>query len=150
MANIIVAIVTLVITFILASYGVYQNIESSRRSQNATVIGSTINSLAQYNQELREEIGHQPLGSGEEASSGYAYYDPDMLSRAAYGTVTYRFTANPSGYYVCASSPDVSSTMQESMQMVARDRPGAFASGECGVSGTAVSNVSVVSMKIGS
>jgi len=149
-ANVIVAIVTLVITFILASYGVYQNIESSRRSQNATVIGSTISRLAQYNQDLREELGHQPLSSGEESASGYGYYDSEMLSRAAYGTVTYRFHANASGYYVCASSPDVSTTMQESMQMVARDRPGAFVSGECGVTGTGVSNLSVVSMKIGS
>ena len=150
MANIIVAIVTLVITFILASYGVYQNIESSRRSQNATVIGSTISRLAQYNQELREELGHQPLSPGEESASGYGYYDLDMLSRAAYGTVTYRFHANGSGYYVCASSTDVSATMQEAMKMVARDRPGAFASGECGITGTAVSNLSVVSLRIGS
>lgn len=150
MANVIVAIVTLVITFILASYGVYQNIESSRRSQNATVIGSTINRLAQYNQELREELGHQPLAPSQEAGTGYGYYDTDMLARAAYGTVTYRFHANLNGYFVCASSPDTSTTMQESMQMVARDRPGSFASGECGVSGTAVSNLSVVSMRIGS
>jgi hypothetical protein len=149
-ANIIVAIVTLVITFILASYGVYQNIESSRRSQNATVIGSTISRLAQYNQELREELGHQPLSVSEESGTGYGYYDQAVLDRAAYGTVTYRFNANGTGYYVCASSGDVSTTMQESMQMVARDRPGAFVSGECGVTGTAVSNLSVVSMKIGS
>lgn len=150
MANIIVAVVTLVITFILASYGVYQNIESSRRSQNATVIGSTINRLAQYNQELREELGHQPLSPGQESGTGYGYYETDVLDRAAYGSVTYRFHANGAGYFVCASSTDVSATMQESMQMVARDRPGAFASGECGITGTAVSNLSVVSMKIGS
>ncbi len=150
MANVIVAIVTLVMTFILASYGVYQNIEASRRSQNATVIGSTINRLAQYNLELREETGHSMLSAGEEASTGYSFYDGEVLRRASYGSVTYRFHANGNGYFVCATSTDVSDTMQESMRMVARDRPGAYASGECGVSTTAVSNVSVVSMRIGS
>lgn len=150
MANVIVAIVTLVITFVLAGYGVYQNVESSRRSQNATVIGSTMTRLAQYSQELRDELGHQPLAPGQEASTGYGYYDTDMLARAAYGAVTFRFHANQNGYHVCASSTDVGDNMVESLRMVARDRPGAYVSGECGVGGTAISNLAVVSLRIGS
>jgi hypothetical protein len=147
-SNVLVAIVALIITFMLASFGVYQNIEASRRTSLATTIGSKMNRLGQYNQELADEIGHNVLSAGEESSTGYAYYDTNMLSREAFGSVTFRFHANGTGYYVCATSSDVSTLTSEAMAMVARDRPGSFVSGACGESGVGVSSNIFVSMRV--
>lgn len=149
MSNVIIAIAVLVIGFVLASYGVYENVQASRRTALATTIGSKMSRLAVYNQDLREDLGPRSvLSPGEEASTGYASYSTDILQREAFGPVRFAFTAVTSGYYVCAVSTDVSTSMREAMQMVARDRPPAFVSGQCGSAGTAIGSEVATSLRI--
>lgn len=149
MSNVIIAIAVLVIGFVLASYGVYENVQASRRTAMATTIGSKMSRLAVYNQDLREDVGPRSiLSPGEEAATGYASYSQEMLQRESFGAVTFRFHAIAGGYYVCATSSDVSTSMREAMQMVARDRPPAFFSGECGVAATAIGTNVVTSLRL--
>lgn len=148
MSNVLIAIAVMIIGFVLAGYGVYDNVQASRRTALATTIGSKMSRLGVYNQELKEELGHNPLSPGEEASTGYASYDLTALNRENFGTVTFRFHAVSGGYFVCATSTDVGQTMQEAMRLVARDRPPAYVSGECANPSTAVSNQTVVSLKL--
>lgn len=150
MANVIIAIAVLIIGFYLASYGIYENVEASRRTALSTTIGAKINRLATYSQDLREDLGGRaPLSASEEGGSGLAYYSSEMLSRERFGAVSFRYNANAGGYWVCAESTDTGQTTIEAMQKVARDRPPSFVSGECGVSGTAVGGLAVMSMRIG-
>lgn len=150
MSNVLIALVVMVIGFVLASYGVYDNVQASRRSSLATTISSKMNRLAVYNQDLREDIGHQPLHPNQEVSTGFASYNQDMLDREAFGSVTFRFHANASGYHVCATSNDTGQTMQEAMQMIAKNHPPAYVSGSCGESNVAVGSNVVTSLRIGS
>jgi hypothetical protein len=150
MSNVIIAIAVLIIGFYLASYGIYENVEASRRTAVSTTIGAKINRLAIYSQDLREDLGGRPpLSTAEEATTGYATYSSEMLARERFGSVTFRYTMSAGGYYVCAESTDTGQTMIEAMQKVARDRPSSFVSGECGNSGTAVGGLVVTSMRIG-
>lgn len=148
MSNVLIAIAVMVIGFVLASYGVYDNVQASRRTSLATTIGSKMSRLGVYSQDLKEDLGHNPLSPGEEATSGYASYSTDMLSRENFGSVTFRFTAVASGYYVCATSADTGSTMVEAMRMVARDRPPAFVSGVCSDASAPITNNAVTSLKL--
>lgn len=148
MSNVLIAIAVMIIGFVLASYGVYENVQASRRTALATTIGSKMSRLAVENQEQREEVGHMLLAPSQEAASGFAYYSSDTLAREAFGPVTFRFHWNGSAYYVCATSSDVGQTMRDAMQMVARDRPPAFVSGECGVPATAIGTNVVTSLKL--
>lgn len=148
MGNVIVAIVVLVVGFMLVTYGVYNNVDASRRTQAAMSIGSTLERHAKHIQDLIQENGHVPLSSGEESGTGYGYYDGRMFDRDSTANVTYYPTQTLEGYFVCARSSDVSLTMQEAMQMVARDRRGAFVSGSCGTAAAAISNFVAVSLKV--
>lgn len=153
MSNVLIAIAVLVIGFVLASYGVYENVQASRRTAMATTIGSKMNRLAIVNQEQREDVGHILLAPSQEAGTGFAYYSLDTLSRENFGPVTFRYHFNGTDYFVCATSTDTGPTMLEALRMVARDRPPTYVSGECGNAGVAIgagnpANVVVVSMKI--
>ena len=150
MSNVIIAIVVMIIGFVLAGYGVYDNVQASKRTSLAMTIGAKISRLAVDAQELREDVGHAPLGPSEEASTGFATYSLETLQRESFGAVSFRYHALPAGYFVCATSTDVSLTMQEAMRMVAKDRPPAFVSGACGVTSTAIGAEVVTSWRIGS
>lgn len=148
MSNVLIAIAVMIIGFVLASYGVYDNVQASRRTALATTIGSKMSRLGVYSQDLKEDLGHHPLSPGEEAASGYAPYSTEMLARENFGAVTFRFTAVGSGYYVCATSTDTGQTMVEAMRMVARDRPPAFVSGVCSDPSAAIGTNVVTSLKL--
>ena len=148
MSNVLIAIIVLLITFVLMGLGVYENVEASRRSSLAMTVGSKLSRLGTQNKELALELGRNMYSPGEESATGFAHYDLDALQREAFGSVSFLFHENSSGYYVCARSGDVSSTFQEAFQMVARDRPPSFVSGACGVAATPVTTLVVVSMKL--
>lgn len=148
MANVILAIVTLVVGFVLAGFGVYESVQSSHRSQVAMAIGSALERESQHIQDLWQENGRAPLASTETTAEAPAHYDSGLFQRD--GTYDVSYSASMVGdYYVCATSTDTRSTMQEAMNLVVRDRQGAFVSGQCGVSGTAVADKVVVSLKVG-
>lgn len=154
MGGVLVAIATLVITFVLAGYGVYHNVESSQRTQIAMSVGQSADRLANYNQERVAELGGRTLYGDEEAANGtgYANYNEGTKvllqeQKNDYG-ITYRFHSNVTGYYVCASTARTDAKVQEAFQMVARDRPGGFVSGACGESGVAVGGLVVFSIRV--
>lgn len=152
MAGVIVAIATLVITFVLAGYGVYHNVEASQRTQIAMSVGQSIDRLSTWVQERSSELGDRRILGGEEATTGYANYNEGtpvlrMEDRNDYG-FTYRYHANGAGYFVCATTARTDVKVQEALQMVARDRPSGFVSGACGESGTAISGSVVFSIRV--
>lgn len=152
MGGILVAIATLVITFVLAGYGVYHNVEASQRTQVAMSVGQSVDRLSTWVQERSAELGGRILYGDEEASTGYANYNEGVPvlrveDKNDYG-ISYRYHSNANGYFVCATSVRTDAKIQEALQMVARDRPGGFVSGACGEPGTGISGSVVFSMRV--
>lgn len=148
MSNVLIAIIVLLITFVLMGLGVYENVEASRRSSLAMTVGSKMSRLGTQNKELALELGRNLNSPSSESSTGLASYDQEALDREAFGSVSFSFIENASGYYVCARSNEVSATTREAFEMVARDRPPSFVSGACGVAATAISTTVAVSMRL--
>lgn len=140
MANVLIAIATLIIGFTLALYGTYTNVEAGRRTQYATSINSTLEREAKYIQDVAQDLGRMPL-SGDYDSVG-------VFGRDSNSKFDFFYTAQAEGYFVCARTSDSSQTMREALQIVSRDRPGSFVSGACGVSATPISTYAAVSMKV--
>lgn len=148
MSNVLIAIIVLLITFVLMGLGVYENVEASRRSSLAMTVGSKLSRLGTENKELALEMGRNLYSSEAEAGTGFVYYDRNSLVREAFGSVRFQFHENSNGYFVCAYSDDVSNTVREAFDMVARDRPPSFVSGSCGLPNTPITSLVVVSMRL--
>lgn len=148
MSNVLIAIIVLLITFVLMGLGVYENVEASRRSSLAMTVGSKMSRLGTDNKEMALELGRNLNSPTAESSTGLAFYDQNALDREAFGSVSFSFVQNASGYYICARSSDVNTTTQEAFEMVARDRPPSFVSGACGVAATPITTTVAVSMRL--
>ena len=151
MSSVLVGIATIVIVFVIGGYGVYANVEASRRTQTAMTIGHGLDRMVLHAQELRDETGHAPGSASAEASTGYGSYDAGydraaVEARPALG-LTYRYVANGSGYWTCAETIRVDDRTREALTMVSRDRPGSFVSGRCGDPSAAIGSAAVVSMR---
>ncbi len=149
MSNILIALVTLVIAFVLAGYGVYATVESSRRSNTAMVVGSALERQAGHMQDLAGELGRMPRSPAAESSTGYASYNPEVFTSENTAKLNFLTDQNGSSTWVCAETNDLSDYMREAFQMVVRDRPGSVISGRCGYAGTAITTKQVVSLRVG-
>lgn len=140
MANIVIAIISLVITFMLASYGVYTNVEASRRTQFAMAVGSTLERNAGYIQDLAQDLGRVPSS---------ADIDTDRFLKDSGQKISYDYLVVDGSAYVCARTNLTDSMTRDAMNMAARDRPGAFVSGFCGFPNQAIVGRVVLSLKVG-
>lgn len=139
MSNVVMAILVLVVTFIIASYGVYSNVEASRRTQLASSVGSTIARDAAHVQSVAQDLGRVPDA---------ADVDDGRFARESGDAMQFSYVVAGGAGYVCGVVGRSDDITREAMNKVVRDHPGAFVSGQCGSSGASISDSVAVSLKV--
>lgn len=139
MGGVVLAVVTLVITFVIAGYGIYGNVEVAKRSMISSSIGHAIERQAKSVQDLALDFERLPTE---------AEVDVAVFQRDSSVNVTYSYRVIGTDGFVCATSDDPSELVVEAMNMLARTRPTSFVSGNCGTATVPVSARVAFSMKV--
>lgn len=144
MANVLLAIATLVVGFVLATYGVFANVEASQRTQIANTVRASLMRQAEFFQDRQSDLGRvlDPSPSG----SDHAEFLPVLEAERTTGQA-YSYAVVGTDAFLCVTS--VTSTQaREAFERVARDWPGATVSGACGNPSSPAAASVVLSVKV--
>ncbi|QAY80149.1 hypothetical protein [Sphingosinicella sp. BN140058] len=125
MGNIIVSLLTLMMTLAMMSFGAYSSFYAAQRAKVSTVVGRTLERQLIYLAMTREDLGRVPT-AGEVL--------PARISGEDGGDISY-FYGTGAGYgYVCART-ERRGWREEAFQRVRDQRPGALYGGDCDTNG---------------
>jgi hypothetical protein len=134
MANVIIALATLAIGFILATYGAYNSYHSAKRTEYATRVTASFNRLSGYIGLTMEDLGRRPTAAEVVAS---------RFTDESGNGLTYTYGATGSHFWVCARAAR-SDWMIEAFEKVQNSRQGVVIGDACdSATGAGASNVSV-------
>lgn len=134
MANILIAVATLIIGFILAGYGAYNGYFATKRSEYTMRVSSAFEHILTDVIQLRNDMGEVPP---------VAYVAASRIQQHNFKGITYSYSTSGGQGYVCALSSR-NDFVDAAFQAVAEQRSGALLGSTCNTSGgPSASSVSV-------
>jgi hypothetical protein len=135
MANILIAIVTLAIGFLLVSYGAYSSYHSTQRTFVSSVVGRALERQMIYIDMSKSDLGRFPSASDLDANR-FTKENRDGIEFTYGSTGTYG--------YLCARAERRRSWIDEGFQRAREQWPNALYGGDCNTnSGPGATHVSV-------
>jgi hypothetical protein len=135
MANILIAIVTLAIGFLLVSYGAYSSYHSTQRTFVASVVGRALERNMIYVDMSKSDLGRYPSAADLDAS---------RFSKENRDGIVFSYGTTGSYGYVCARAERSRAWVDEGFQRARDQWPNALYGGDCNTnSGPNSTHVSV-------
>jgi hypothetical protein len=122
MANILIAMITLIIGFILVSYGAYSNYYAAKRTFVSTAVSNALERQLIYVDMSKSDLGRFPSVSD---------MDSNRFSKENRDGVVYSYGTTGSYGYICARAPRTQSWVDEGFERARGQWPNALYGGDC-------------------
>lgn len=122
MANVLIAIVTLAIGFLLVSYGAYTNYHSTKRTFVSTVVSRALERQMIYIDMSKDDLGRYPSVSD---------LDPSRFVNENRDGVVFSYGTTGSYGFLCARAPRTKDWVDEGFERAREQWPNALLGGDC-------------------
>lgn len=136
MSNVLIAVATMILGFIMATYGAYTGYHSLSRSQAVMRVQSALERQLVYIRASQEDLGRVPAASDLVMNR--------ITGESRFGLVYSYAASGGSGYLCVRSEPE--GYIVEALELIAEQRRGAYFGSTCNTSGGA--SASSVSLTI--
>ena len=139
MSHVVIGTMIVLLTFAIAGFGVYVNIDSSTRLGRVSYVASNLERQVTIVQDVINDRREVP------SSSDLGTLIDTHFTRPSMADVAFSYSVVSSRGYACATVAAGSTGWQSAFTKITADRPAWFVSGACGDSSAAVTTTRVLS-----